>query len=222
MRVLITLLGVIAGVAIAWILNKLLTGKIENKNHRIGLQTAAYIVFILLGLAFTSIFSLRIVLDKFIVNRIQYIEVSLSKMFPNSNIMEISFDTNELVSINDQIQQSINDIDTKNDSFFERLVFNAFIGRLSNYINAVNTGVNTLSNMSDDDGSVTIKTILYNLKDIALDAVSPYFVIGQILILILFLIFTGIYVGIVVYIKKGGAMYNKSIVFGDNDESQRN
>ena len=216
MRVLLIILGVIAGAAIAWILNKLLAGKIENKNQRIGLQVAAYIVFILLGAAFTSIFSLRIVLDKFIVNRIQAIEVSLSKMFPNSNILETSFDTSELVLINDQIQQSINDIYTENDSFFERLVFDAFIGKLSSYINAVDTGVSTLSNMSDDDGLVTIETILYNLKDIALDTVSPYFKIIQIIILILFVIFIGIYPGIVVYIKKGGAMYNKSMVFGED------
>jgi hypothetical protein len=216
MRVLLIVLGVIAGAAIAWGLNKLLTGKIENKTQRIGLQVAAYIVFILLGFAFTSIFSLRIVLDTFIDNRIQAMEVSLSKMFPNSNILETSIDTGELVSINDQIQLSINDIDTKSDGFFERLVFDAFIGKLSNYINAVDTGVSTLSDMSDDDGSVTIKTILYNLKDMALDTASPYFVAIQIVILILFFISIGIYVGIVVYIKKGGAMYNKSIVYGDD------
>jgi len=219
MRVLLIVLGVIAGAATAWILNKLLAGKIENKNQRIGLQVAAYIVFILLGFAFTSIFSLRITLDKFIVNRIQAMEVSLSRMFPNSNILEVRFDTSELVSINDQIQQSISDIDTKSDGFFERLVFNAFIGKLSSYINAVDTGVSTLSNMSDD-GSVTIKTILYNLKDIALDTASPYFIAIQIAILILFFIFIGIYVGIVLYIKKGGTMYNKSIVFGNiSDQS---
>ena len=221
MRVLLIVLGIIAGAAIAWVLNKLFAGKIENKNQRIGLQVAAYIVFILLGFVFTSIFSLRIALDKFIVNRIQTMETSLSKMFPNSNILEMSVNTGELVLINDQIQQSINDIYTENDSFFERLVFNAFVGKLSAYINAVDTGVSTLSNMSDDEGSVTIKTILYNLKDIALDAASPYFVIIQILIFILFVISIGIYVGIVVFIKKGGAMYNKSIVFGDDyDKSQ--
>jgi len=220
MRITIILSGVIAGAAVAWVLNKFLSEKIENKSYRIGLQVAAYIVFILLGFAFTSIFSLRIVLDKFIDNRIQAMEVSLSRRFPNSNILEASLNTGELVSLNNQIQQSINDIDTKNDSFFERLVFDAFMGKFSNYINAVDTGVNALSNMSNDDGSVTIKTILYNLKDAALKAVSPYFVFMQIVVLVLFLIFIGIYAAIAVYIKKGGAMYNKSIVFGDIDENR--
>jgi len=218
MRTFIIILGIVAGAAIAWFLNKFLSGKIKEKSQRIGIQVAAYIVFILLGLAFTSIFSLRIVLDKFITNRIQTIEASLSKMFPNSNILETNIDTDKLVSINDQIHQSINDIDTKNDSFFEKLVFDAFIGKLSNYINAVDTGVSTLSNMSDD-GSVTIKTILFNIKDMALNTVSPYFKVLQILILVLLFIFIGIYFGISVYVKKSGSLYNKSIVFGeDNDK----
>jgi len=217
MRIFIILSGVITGAAIAWVLNKFLGGKIENKTQRIGLQVGAYVVFILLGFAFTSIFSLRIVLDKFIDNRIQAIEIGLDGMFPGLNILETGIDTDELVSINDQIHKSINDIDTENDSFFEKLVFSAFIGKLSNYINAVDTGVNTLSNMSDDDGLVTIKTILYNLKDMALDAVSPYFTILQIVVLVLFFVSIGIYFGIVIYIKKGGALYNKSIVYGDID-----
>jgi hypothetical protein len=219
MRVLLILLGVIAGAVIAWILNKFFAGNIKNKTHRIGLQVVAYIVFILLGLVFTSIFSLRIVLDKFIVNRIQVMEDSLSKMFPNSNIMEMNVDTKELVSMNNQIQQSVNDIDTRNDSFFERLVYDAFIGKLSSYINAVDSGVTTLAAMSNEDGTVTIKVILFNLKDMALNTISPYFVVGQIIILILFIISLSIYFGIILYIKKGGSLYNKSIVYGDVNDT---
>jgi len=220
MRGLIIILGIIAGTAIAWVLSKFLLGKIENKSQRIGLQVSAYIVFILLGFAFTSIFSLRIVLDKFLDNRLQAIEVSLDKTFPNMNLLETRLDTGELVSINDKIQQSVNNIDTKNDSFFERLVFSALMGKLSGSINAVGTGVNALSEMSDDDGSLTVKTLLYNLKDSALETVSPFFVVLQIVLLVVFFIAIGIYAGIAVYIKKGGAMYNKSIVFGENDNNE--
>jgi len=219
MRVFLIVLGIIGGAAIAWVLNKLFPLKLENKSQKIGLQIAVYIVFILLGFAFTSMFSLRLVLDKFIVIRIQAMEVSLSNMFPNTNILETSLDTKDLVSLNSKIQQSINDINTSSDSFFERLAFDAFMGKLSGYINAVDSGVTTLAAMSNDDGTVTINTILYNLKDMALDTVSPYFIVGQIIILILLLVFIGIYVGIVIYIKKGGSLYNKSIVYGDiNDK----
>jgi len=221
MRVFLIILGIVAGAAIAWVLNKLFPLKLENKGQRIGLQIAVYVVFILLGFAFTSMFSLRLVLDKFIVNRIRAMELTLAANFPNSNIMELTFNTNELVSLNSQLQQSVNNIDTSNDSFFQRLAFDTFMGKLSDYINAVNSGVTTLAAMSNDDGTVTVNTILYNLKDIALDAVSPYFRVGQILILVLLVIAVGVYFGIFIYIKKGGSLYNKSIVFGDDiDKSQ--
>jgi len=221
MRVFLIIVGIVAGAAIAWILNKLFPLKLENKGQKIGLQIAVYIVFILLGFGFTSFFSLRLVLDKFIVNRIQAMELTLATKFPNSNIMELTFNTNELVSLNNQLQQSVNGIDTSNDSFFERLAFDTFMGKLSDYIKAVDSGVNTLAAMSNDDGTVTVNTILYNLKDIALDAVSPYFRVGQIIILVLLVIAVGVYFGIFIYVKKGGSLYNKSIVFGDDvDKSQ--
>jgi len=219
MRVLLIILGVIIGAAVAWVLIKFFpVKKLENKGQEIGLKIGVYAAFILLGFAFTSIFSLRFVLDKFIVNRIQAMEADLSKMFPNTNILETSIDTKDLVSMNNQIQQSINDINTSADSFFERLAFDAFIGKLSGYIHAVDSGVTSLASISNEDGTVTIKTILYSLKDMALDAVSPYFKAGQIIILILFLIAVGVYFGIYFYIKKGGAFYNKSIVYGDDND----
>jgi hypothetical protein len=212
------LLGVITGTAIALFLSILLAGKTEKKDRRIGLQVSAYIVFILFGLAFTSLFSLRTVLDKFIFNRIQDMEAGLSRMFPDSNILETSINTNELVSMNNQIQQSINDINTSNDGFLEKLVYKVFIYKLSNYIKTVDSGVNTLAAMNKDNGIVTVKDILYNFKDIALDTISPFFTVLQIILLILFIITLGIYLGIIINIKKRRSLYNKSIVYGDNNE----
>jgi len=71
--------------------------------------------------------------------------------------------------------------------------------------------------ISDDNGHITINAILYNIKDMALNSISPYFVVGQILILILLFISIGIYAGIFLYIKKGSSLYNKSIVYGDTN-----
>ena len=105
MKALFIILGTIAGASIAWFLNKLLADRIEEKSQKVGLQITAYILCILLGIGFTSIFSLRTILNEFIDKRITAIEIGLSEMFPNSNILEISLDTSELVSINSQLQQ---------------------------------------------------------------------------------------------------------------------
>jgi hypothetical protein len=209
------LLCVVSGITVAWGLNKLLAAKIEDKNHRTGLKVISYIVCIVLSMAFFSIGSLRIMLDLFIEDRIEFIGTELSKLFPNSNILETSIDTSELVSVIDELQQMANTINTSGDGYFENLVFEAFLNTLTGYVYAVENGINTIALADDKDGIVTVRTILYNLKNTALETISPYFVLGQTGLVIILIIYIGVYAGIVAFLKKGGAMYNKSIVFGD-------
>ena len=218
MNIVFIIFGVIAGAAITFTLNKLLADKIENKNHRLALKISAYIIFCLLGLLYASIGSLKPTLNKFIDGRINTVEITLNQYFPNTRIMEININTDEFVEVSARLQQSLRDIDKSDDSFFERLVFDAFIARLTPYITAADTGINTVAMMGNEQGNVTIKTVLLNLKEMALDAISPYFIILYIMILIFLLIFVGVYLGIAFRLKKGGAMYNKSIVFGDKSE----
>ena len=216
MRIFLILIGILAGTAIAFGLNFIFVRKIENKGERIGMQVAAYIVFILLGFLFTSIISLRYTLDRFIDNRISDIELVLSRRFQNTNILEMTFDTSEIASLNNELQQSLNGINKGVGNIFERLVLDAFTSEITKYANAVDSGVNTLTAISNDDGTITIKTILFCIKDLALNTVSPYFFVLQIIILVVFFICIGIYIGVAVFLKKGGGIYNKSIVFGNN------
>jgi hypothetical protein len=221
MNILLVLLGIICGTTIAYILNKFFASRIEDKNHRIGLKTTSYIVCIILGIVFAAIDSLQTILNIFIEDRIQFIEIELAEVFPNSNILELSIDANGLTSVIEELQQMVNDIDTSSDDYFESFIFDTFLNKLTSYVYAAENGINTIVMMGDENGLITIKSILYNLKDIALKTISPYFVFGQIGVLILLLIYIGIYAGIVVFLKKGGAMYNKSIVFEDINYKRR-
>ena len=215
MNILFIVLGIIIGTAIAWILNKIFAGKIADKNQRIGLKTASYIVCIILCITFAVFGSLRIILNNFLENRIAYIEVELTDLFPDSNILEMTIDTDELASVVDEVQQTVNNINTSADSFFEKLVFGAFLHKLTGYVYTAEDSINSIKTMRNENGLVTVKSVLYGLKDMTLETISPYFIFGQIGALILLAVYIGIYAGIVVYIKKGGVMYNKSIVFGD-------
>jgi hypothetical protein len=215
MNISLAVLSITGGIVIAWILNKLLADKIEDKKQRIGLKASAYIVCIILGITFAAACSLRMILDVFIEDRIEFIEGKLTEMFPDSNILETDIDTGEFESIVGELYQTINDIDTSGDSYFERLIFGVFLNKLTGYVYAAENGVAAITAMGDENGLVTIKSILYNLRDIAVETISPYFLFGQIGVLVLLIIYIGIYAGIAVFLKKGGAMYNKSIVFGD-------
>jgi hypothetical protein len=126
MSVVLTILGIITGATVALILNKILATKIEDKNHRIGLKIAAYMVCIILGVSFALICSLRTLLDNFIKDRIEFIEVKLVEAFPDSNILEIGIDISELSSIVPELRQVVNDVDISNNGIFEKLVFDTF------------------------------------------------------------------------------------------------
>jgi hypothetical protein len=226
MRILFVIIGIIIGVVLAWILNKFLGDRIKDKGQRIGLKVAAYFLCIVFGLAIVLLGSLRTTLDRFIDNRIKNIEVLISKNFPDSNILDINININEFASASDELQKALNYVDISNDGFLEKLTYDVFIKRYTNYVYGVKTGIDTVVTMSDDTGSVTAKSILYNLKDMALDTVSRYFKYGQIGIIVLFFIFISIYIGIVFLEKKGNGMYNKSIVYGEinynNDNNEYN
>ncbi|MDR1249213.1 MAG: hypothetical protein LBK63_07920 [Treponema sp.] len=215
MNISFLVLSAIGGIAIAWILNKLLADKIEDKKQRIGLKVSAYIVCIILGISFAAAYSLRMIMDVFIEDRIESIESKLAEMFPNSNILETNIDTSEFGSIVGELSQTMNDIDTSGDSYFERLIFDAFLNKLTGYAHTAENSIAAITAMGDENGLVAIKSVLYNLKNIAIETVSPYFLFVKIGILILLIIYIRIYTGIVVFLKRGGAMYNKSIVFGD-------
>ena len=211
MKELFFILALVGGIFIALILNNLFTNKIEDKSKRIGLKITSFFLCIFLGVSFVFISTLRNTLDVFIEDKIIFIENSLIKAFPNENILELNINTNELTLISNEINKITDNLESVSDGLFEQILYNAFLKKYANYIYTVQNGLDTLTSMSDDNGEVTIKSILLNLKNILLNTISPYFVIGHILILLLLFA----YIGIIVFLNKGGAMYNKSIVYGE-------
>ncbi|MDR1179551.1 MAG: hypothetical protein LBK44_03535 [Spirochaetales bacterium] len=215
MSVTLSVVGIITGIAVAWVLNKILSGRIENKKYRVGLKITAYIVCVILGVSFAVIGSLRTLMNNFIKDRIEFIEIKLSEISPDSNILETSINTSELSSVIPELLQLVNDIDTDDNDVFERIILDAFEDTLTIYANTIEDGINRIAMPADNNGQVTVKSILYELKDMALETISPYFILGQIGIVFLLIVFIGIYIGIIIFLKRGGAMYNKSISFGE-------
>ncbi|MDR2491320.1 MAG: hypothetical protein LBD20_07960, partial [Spirochaetaceae bacterium] len=168
-----------------------------------------------MGMVFAIIGSLRPILDDFMRGRISFIETELAQLFPDSNILETRIETHELAAVVDTVRQTADAVNTSRDGFLEKIIFKVFLNKLTGYISAAESGINTMKIMTNENGAVTIKSILFGVKDLTLETVSPYFIFGQIGVLVLLLLFIGIYVGIAVYLIKGGAMYNKSIVFGN-------
>jgi hypothetical protein len=191
---LFVLFGIIFGVVIAFLLNRFVANKIENKHVKLGVKIAAYIVLIILGLLLGLVCSIKPSLNNFIDGKINAIEITLNRYFPDKNVMEVSINANDFSDIIGQLQQSLKDINiTGTDGYLEKLVFNAFVDRVNSYIDDVQRGVNIAGTaISNDQGEISLKFILYNLKDLALKKITPYLVIFIVLIIIGFLIFIGI------------------------------
>jgi hypothetical protein len=201
--------------SVAFILNKILATKVKNRNQRLGLQVTTYIIFVLFFGLSLVIGSLHAMLDDFIDDKIVYVENQLNDMFPDMNIMETEIDTAKLVATLEELNQITSGADSIEYGFIEQMVISVFINKLTDYIYITETNVNQLANIGNDNGMVTIKDVVLNLKAEALDAISLYWIIGQSIIVLSLFIYIGIYIGIVVFLNTGGGMYNKSIVFGE-------
>jgi len=201
---LFILLGIIFGALIGFLINNFIADKkIENKHVKLGVKITAYVVLIILGFFLGLVCSIKPLLNNFIVDKINAIEITLDRHFPNEKVMEISINANDIFEIIGQLQLSLRDINVGTDGYFEKLVFNAFVDRVNQYINNVHGNINTVSTtISNDQGEISLKSILYNFKDLALKKITPYFVVFIILISIVFVIFIGIYIIIVKYYGK--------------------
>jgi hypothetical protein len=193
----VLLYGVIAGTVIAFVLNKLMADKLENKSRRIGLKITGFIGCIVFCLCFLAAGSLRKALDNFLEDKIRIIKISISVLFPDVNKMEIDIYSNEFVSISDQLQQITANIDIGDSGVLESYIYKTFSKKLIEYVDMTQRGVvgNYLAKLSDN-GVISINSFLYSLKNTAIRTVSPFILIVQIIIIILFLIFLGIYAGI--------------------------
>ena len=218
MKVIVFILGIAIGAAIAFILNTLLAAKVEKKSFRLAMQVTTYIVCILLSVFFIFFGSLRTILDTFIDGRILYIEQTLNRLSPEENIMEKNIDTAEIYSVLSEAQEIVDG--EKSEGIIEKIIIRSFTGTLSKYVGMTKDSVAELTEFNNSDGTVTVKSILGYIKLKTLAAASPYFIFGQIASVLLLVIYIGIYIAIVRYLKKGGALYNKSIVFGDKQENE--
>ena len=209
MRVFFLISGMVIGGGIAWLLNKFITSKIEDKKRSTAMTVVTYIVCILIGLGFAAIGSLKFALNNFLDNRIEQVSGILAQQFPNSNIMDLSIDTNEFKEVIGGIQEKMKN-ENAGDSFLEKLIFDAFVSQIAGYVDMAESGVNLISSVSNEDGIVTVQTVVYAIKDKALDKVAPFFVILQVLLVIA----AFIYMIILIFLKKSGAPKSNGIVFG--------
>lgn len=213
MNIVQIIVGVLLAGGVAFFLNTVLANRVEKSYYKIALKIFTYCICFVLAGFFIFFGSLRTILDNFLDEKISFVESKLNVIYPN--LLETQVDITELTPVLNNLSQAIETESSSEHGFPENVILRVFQEKLSNYINMAKNNTAKLATIADDEGKATIKTILVNIKEQSLDAVYPYFIIGQIATIMLLFIYIGIYVGIIVFLKKGGGLYNKSIVFGE-------
>ena len=212
---LLIFVGLVIGVFIAWVMNRFMASKVKNKGMKYGLVATAYIVCIILSVSFIAIGILHSTISKFMTNRMVDIEVAFSIITPGWNLFETNINTNNIAIVTDEVQKVFDYVDTSNDTIIQKIAYGIFLRRMAIYVRTAFSSAETMIKLSDEEGNVSVKTLFYHLKDRTLDLIELYTNIGRAGMILLFLIFIAIYVGIFVYLKKGGEEYNKSIVINE-------
>jgi hypothetical protein len=190
------LISIFIGIVLAVIINRLFANKISSKIPRIIMKLIANIVCIIFVLTVVLLSSIKPALSKFIDGRIDTIEVAVNKSYPDKKIMEMSVNASEFSETLNQFQQAIKGINTSRDGYFEKMVFDAFMSKLTPYLN-------TADSLSKDFGDATLKSVLFKIKDMSLATVSHYVTFFIMIIVVIFLVIMGIYAVIAsVMIKK--------------------
>jgi len=192
--------GIVVGVGIAFLLNYLVARKLEKSGDKTVLQASAYIVCILLSCLFIFLGSFSKILDRFVDNQIVYLEEKLKELHPEEDIMGKTINTAE-------IQLQLTEVETfidgsKANGIVEKMVLRAFKSNLSSYLKMSQESVAELAASNGDDGIVTVRSVFQYAKTKALDFSSRFFFIGQIIVIVLFVIYLGIYTGLFFRIKR--------------------
>jgi predicted PurR-regulated permease PerM len=218
MSLLLIIFAIIIGVITAFLVNLIIVRKLEKK-QKIPMQVVSYFVCIPLFLGFFFFNSLRSILDTFVESKIDYVEMRLEELFPGTDVMNATTDISAFSETLDELHVILSEQPVDEENYFETLVYNALIKKIQSYadyyINGAEHIVNQLNEIANENNEVSIRVLLSTLKEEVLDAIIPYFTIGKSVIIFLFIIYIIVYVCLVIYFKKGGSLYNKSLIFGD-------
>jgi predicted PurR-regulated permease PerM len=212
------ILAIIIGTMAAFLVNLIIVRNIE-KMQKIPMQVVSYFICIPLCLSFFFFIALRDTLDTFVENKIDYVELRLEELLPGTDVMNKTINTSDFSETLDKLNVILSERPADEENYFETLVYNILIDKIKNYTDSYMNGaeniVKQLKEVSNKNNEVSIRVLLSTIKEIVLDTAMPYLAIGKFITVLLFVVYIIIYVCLVIYFKKGGALYNKSLVFGN-------
>jgi len=210
------IIAVAAGAAFAVLINHFIVNRLDG-DFRTGLKVFSFIFCILLDIVFCAVSYLNSFLDKFIDKKISEAETVVSKAFPDANIFEDPINADEIQDIVQNIRIELTD---KTDDGIAAILFaDAISENITPILDEIEASAQDAANYTNSNGDITINSFITAIKKRLLNKLDPYFTAAKFVIAGLLLVYIIVCICIAFYISKGGALYNKAIVYGDGADS---
>ena len=199
-----TFIVIFTALAVALLLNFIFVKKIENKTYKIFMGTLNTILSLVFVMLFVALGIVKNHLNSFIDAEINRLEREVNEIYPGALSKQMS--TQEIKNI---LEKSL---DKKEVKGIETLAENIIKTRIQKYTSAT---LKTFDALERENGKLSVKDALISIKELSINAASPYFRILKIASLVFYFALMIISVLLSIYLANGKNSINEGIVFGE-------
>lgn len=199
-----TFIVIFTELAVALLLNFIFVKKIENKTYKIFMGTLNTILSLVFVMLFVVLGIVKNHLNSFIDAEINRLEREVNEIYPGALSKQMS--TQEIKNI---LEKSL---DKKEVKGIETLAENIIKTRIQKYTSAT---LKTFDALERENGKLSVKDALISIKELSINAASPYFRILKIASVVFYFALMIISVLLSIYLANGKNSINEGIVFGE-------
>lgn len=199
-----TFIVIFTALAVALLLNFIFVKKIENKTYKIFMGTLNTILSLVFVMLFVALGIVRNHLNSFIDAEINRLEREVNEIYPGA--LSKQMNTQEIKNI---LEKSL---DKKEVKGIETLAENIIKTRIQKYTSAT---LKTFDALERENDKLSVKDALISIKELSINAASPYFRILKIASVVFYFALMIISVLLSIYLANGKNSINEGIVFGE-------
>lgn len=199
-----TFIVIFTALAVALLLNFIFVKKIENKTYKIFMGTLNTILSLVFVMLFVALGIVKNHLNSFIDAEINRLEREVNEIYPGALSKQMS--TQEIKNI---LEKSL---DKKEVKGIETLAENIIKTRIQKYTSAT---LKTFDALERENDKLSVKDALISIKELSINAASPYFRILKIASVVFYFALMIISVLLSIYLANGKNSINEGIVFGE-------
>lgn len=199
-----TFIVIFTALAVALLLNFIFVKKIENKTYKIFMGTLNTILSLVFVMLFVVLGIVKNHLNSFIDAEINRLEREVNEIYPGA--LSKQMNTQEIKNI---LEKSL---DKKEVKGIETLAENIIKTRIQKYTSAT---LKTFDALERENDKLSVKDALISIKELSINAASPYFRILKIASVVFYFALMIISVLLSIYLANGKNSINEGIVFGE-------